>query len=305
MWGADTRLPPPEAWSDRPLLLRADSRVHESSATQLRLGTAFRLRSALFQGQAVVQVSGASETDDRQYFRGRQRRMCFVVKGRFLRRIPCDDVVCGQEFERPLGRLPPELLLRPVIAALQWMCPQIRMDIHAQRPYLMTPICGTAQQMRVDVPASKVSGADSYTKEEIFARCEEEDCTRMADSQDCCISEATGDGAGDHNIGSQSRTANERKAFFNRCFAEALERPGEELSEACGGERTQLCFEPELEYTFHFYSHVLDMATMRAFGFDVAPVLNQQPMVVRRSCPAALRLVPPSPTAECVGNARS
>lgn len=44
-------------------------------------------------------------------------------------------------------------------------------------------------------------------------------------------------------------------------------------------------FEPEVVYTFDFYSHVLDMQTMTAFGFDVVPILNGNPVV----CMARLR----------------
>ena len=107
-------LPPVDSWADRPVLLRADARVHRQAASaDLRIGHVFPLSSALFEGQALVRVHGTSEDCDRSYFAGKKRRMGFVVRGRFTQRIPCAAVVCGQDFEKPLGSLPAQWAVRP------------------------------------------------------------------------------------------------------------------------------------------------------------------------------------------------
>ena len=68
-----------------------------------------------------------------------------------------------------------------------------------------------------------------------------------------------------------ARSPQERKNRFNASASD----------EADEGE----WFETALVYTFDFYSHVLDMQTMSAFGWDVVPILNGNPIV----CMARLR----------------
>ena len=99
-------LPPCSAWPDRPCLLRcAAADPHTRDPQTQRVGVPFAVKSRLFEGRAVVRIKGVSEADDSKYFRDRERKVACLVQGQFTRRVRCSDVVCGQEFDRPLALL--------------------------------------------------------------------------------------------------------------------------------------------------------------------------------------------------------
>jgi hypothetical protein len=274
--------PPPKAWPDRPVLVQLDSSVHrvggrlpEAGASRqpaappqlLRVGQAFPLISELFEGWAVVRVRGVNERDDSTYFAGRDRRMMFRVYGRFLQRMRCSDVMSGQDFSHRLGRLPPQVFVRPVVAALRWMCPQLSLDISGAAPYLLTPLASTAQALAVHQPPAPDNQVAEVHHRLMGSEANEE--TRLL--------------GGVFVVDPPSPA--ERKSIFNRAFAEESSTDGNRRGPSRTGNEAEHWFEPSLRYTFDFFSHVLDMVSMQAFGFDVAPILNQQPIV----CMAKLR----------------
>eukprot|EP01043_Picozoa_sp_COSAG02_P027210 COSAG02_NODE_1595_length_11773_cov_5.122739_4_plen_232_part_00 len=190
-----------------------------------------------------------------------------LVQGRFMRRTRCRDVVCGQEFARPL-ELPLQLVVRPVLAAIQMMQPAMQVDLFAKRPHLLTPLAATAQTLSVAQPGQQSNRG-------FVAHAPEAGGTSL-DAVGAVVEDPVEDTVllGGW-FGDSARTPQERKSYFNAGAAAADQGNAED------GE----WFEPGVVYTFDFYSHVLDMQTMSAFGFDVVPILNGNPIV----CMARLR----------------
>jgi hypothetical protein len=261
----------PSAWADRPSLVRCSPEHHPSAEPlERRVGEPFEFHSALFEGQAVVRVRGISAADDASYFRDRRRKMQCLVQGRFKRRIRCRDVVCGQEFGHSL-ELPMQLVVRPVLAAIQMMQPAMQVDLFADTPHLLTPLAATAQTLSVVQPGQQ-SDCGFCAKAPLEA----------GDTSLGTVGAVVEDPVEDTTLlggwfSSSERSPQERKDWFNaRAAAADLDHEQAEEGE---------WFEPGVVYTFDFYSHVLDMQTMSAFGFDVVPILNGNPIV----CMARLR----------------
>lgn len=139
----------PATWPDYPSMLRCSPEHHPASDSVQRVGVPFDFSSQLFEGRAVVRVRGVSSSDDDAYFRDRNRKMQCLVQGRFKKRIRCRDVVCGQEYSKPL-ELPLQLVVQPVLSAVQYMQPSIQVDLYSKRPYLLTPLAATAQALSVE-----------------------------------------------------------------------------------------------------------------------------------------------------------
>lgn len=55
--------------------------------------------------------------------------------------------------------------------------------------------------------------------------------------------------------------------------------PGAAEGASDSAEETPEWFEPGLVYTFDFFSHVLDLQKMSAYGFDVVPIVNRNPIL--------------------------
>lgn len=193
-----------------------------------------------------------------------------LVQGRFKRRIRCRDVVCGQEFARPL-ELPTQLVVRPVLSVIQMMQPAIQVDLFAKRPHLLTPLAATAQTL-------SVARLGQQSNRGFVASAPEADGT-APDAVGAVVEDPVEDtGQLGGWFSDSARSPQERKNWFNAgAVAEDSSQDNEEGQ----------WFEPGVVYTFDFYSHVLDMQTMSAFGFDVLPILNGNPIL----CMARLRAV--------------
>ena len=314
----------PRTWPEGPSLVRCAPQQHAAPAPAERVGAPFEFRNRLFEGRAVVRLRGVDPAEDAAYFHGRERRMQCLVQGRFTRRVRCSDVVCGQEFSRPL-ELPMGFVVRPVLSVIKMMQPALQVDLFAERPHLLTPLAATAQTLSVAKPGqqsehgfvatprgAEAAGADGRTtavddpveatallgERHAFYptrarrcpyRCSRDFEARFVCDQrrpNQCSSVRTSGGW----FGETDRSPEERKGWYNAGAAkaaaaaaadEALTDEEQESNAEEGGE----WFEPGLVYTFDFYSHVLDIQTMSAFGFDVVPILNGNPIV----CMARLR----------------
>lgn len=259
-------LPSPNAWPDYPSMVRCSPEHHPGAAQLQRFGVPFEFRSQLFEGRAVARIRGIGSRDDATYFRDRERKMQCLVQGRFKRRVRCRDVVCGQEFAHSL-ELPLQLVVRPVLSVIQMMQPAMQADLFAKRPHLLTPLAATTQTLTVARPGQQSDRG--------FVTCQ---AGAGEDTVGVMVEDPEEDTAllGGWFSGAV-RSSQERKNRFNA----GASAPDLDQEQAEEGE----WFEPGVVYTFDFYSHVLDMQTMSAFGFDVAPILNGNPIV----CMARLR----------------
>lgn len=96
----------------------------------------------LFKGWLVQRVRGRPDSDD-AYFRGRRRYSQSLVVGVFKQRLRCDEVVTGQEFDRPFTHLPS--WVRAGLALAKRISPGMKADLLGPSPMMLAPLAATAQ----------------------------------------------------------------------------------------------------------------------------------------------------------------
>ena len=89
-------LPLPEAWPNRPLLLRRSAVAHgcDSGDGCSELGVPFPVETELFEGHALLRTRSTPGCEE--YFAGKARRTSFVVSGRFKRPLSFAQLYTGQ-----------------------------------------------------------------------------------------------------------------------------------------------------------------------------------------------------------------
>ena len=144
---AFTPLPPPEAWPNRPLLLRRSAVAHgsgssdsiDSSDACSELGVPFPVETELFVGHAVLRMRDTPGCEE--YFAGKARRTSFVVSGRFKRPLSFGELYTGQEFERELRvSRATKLILRGVLRAIRLVAPLLRVRLSERGSHLLSPL---------------------------------------------------------------------------------------------------------------------------------------------------------------------
>eukprot|EP00884_Botryococcus_braunii_P007757 jgi/Botrbrau1/16983/Bobra.49_2s0043.2 len=119
-------------WPDRPLLLRwhpvhVNYRRREGFREgRLRINAAepIPFESELFAGQAVLWAKGIPSAPG-GLFEGLKRKTCLIIQGRFKSRISFNQLLTGQQFDRPLSNLPSPWLLKGLIAAARALSPAL------------------------------------------------------------------------------------------------------------------------------------------------------------------------------------
>merc|ERR1740130_307352 len=173
-------LPPPEAWPNRPLLLRRSAVAHGSSASDSsdasdsrevcseQLGVPFAIETELFVGHAVLRLRSTPGCEE--YFAGKARRTSFVVSGRFKRPLSFAQLYTGQEFEQELRvSRATQLILRGVLKAIRLVAPLLRGRLTERGSHLLSPLVQTAQAISISTAPLPLTPAVVVTESTALA----------------------------------------------------------------------------------------------------------------------------------------
>uniref|UniRef100_A0A7R9WRF7 Domain of unknown function at the cortex 1 domain-containing protein n=1 Tax=Craspedostauros australis TaxID=1486917 RepID=A0A7R9WRF7_9STRA len=155
------RIPPASKWRNETVCMMADidrgfSVTDENFRTDepAPIGTPIAIESDVFVGKVLIRIRDAKSDNQEQcskYFDGKKRIAQTVLQGKFKRAdIKFNDVFIGDEYSKRFKNLPPDWMLRPVIAFFGRLVPGIEMDLASDTPSVFTNFCGGAQTMRVD-----------------------------------------------------------------------------------------------------------------------------------------------------------
>jgi hypothetical protein len=311
--GTFQRLPPdPATWPQAPLLLRptpgsntvirgvrhANSTVYDSfpgycDGCMLPVNTGqekpgktrvIDFETPLFVGTLLVRIKGTKPTnddyDEDSYFKGRKRTFQVIVKGKFkpraanLQPFASTDLVTGQVFERPAGKLPAQFLVSSFLKLVSYIAPQL--DAHfGSQPRFVTPLFATAQVIQVKNHAKE---SKQEEEDERFANyqlyqgatdMEEELEEPPADSP---MSVLQGLDAGS----TETLPIDQRHAFRKKIF-----------NQLAASNTTTHQVDLTKEHTFEFYQHLLNFTHAEQFQLQwsygqcgIAQALNGQPLKI-------------------------
>jgi hypothetical protein len=153
---ADVFVPPPVSeWPNLPVLItqgptgivpppRSTIPIHKSGPNE---ASEFAVESELFVGKAYIAVKGVHNFPE-AYFEDKKRLFYYVLQGRFKTPDLSFAVVqTGQLFNGPLHLIPPKLILIPFELMLDKLQPNFRMDLNTDRPYVLSALMATMQQI--------------------------------------------------------------------------------------------------------------------------------------------------------------
>lgn len=85
----------------------------------------------------------------------RRNRLHMIVQGRFKKKIPFASVYTGQAFSESLRQLPDKLAFRAFLKLLTKTQPALRMNLTGDKPYILSPLVCTAQNMDISGPGKE------------------------------------------------------------------------------------------------------------------------------------------------------
>lgn len=104
-----------------------------------------RIQTDAFDGFVAVRVRNHPAKSS-AYFKHSDDTFCIQVVGRFLKPCTADDIVYGNQFERPL-RLPTGSSI--AIKFAQWFDPGLESDLYAPKPRAFSPLIVTMNKLKV------------------------------------------------------------------------------------------------------------------------------------------------------------
>ena len=152
--GTSIILPPVKSWPLRPLLLRAPSdstaKPLQPPAPRANTFRSFPINSANFEGHMIVLFKNAPCQARGQldaYFKNRTRLTANYVQGRFKRKVPMDQVLTGQTFQRPLINMPSQIVMKVAFGFLRGLAPTLHANVTSAMPYILTPLVAAARSI--------------------------------------------------------------------------------------------------------------------------------------------------------------
>ena len=281
-------LPQVTSWPLRPVLLRMSS---DGPTTVLRpppranTFRTFPINTAHFEGHMLVLLRNApcaEQTRLDAYFEGHRRVSVNYVQGRFKRRLPLDQVLTGQTFQRPLVNMPSQMLIKVAFGFLRGLAPSLHADVTNVKPYILTPLISAAQSVHIASSSDAAPDLVRAAHRELSDQDMEDTRMLMTDGGDGGGSGAQGRGS-DNNINSWSHKTRLSAASRRKAFKNARSLRGK-------------YFEPAHTYTFGFWQDLFDPVDYGAhlpFGtFDVSAYLDGQALQIqaqvgKESVPAA------------------
>ena len=126
-------------------------------------GKVVKISSSLFEGKIITRIrddSGKASACN-NYFRNRSRQYNWIVQGRFLHRTRFDDVITGQEFDRPFRNKPSSQIVQKLLDMLKNKLPDsFECDFLAEKPFFEHPLLAGCQHFRVDKATDDFSAED-------------------------------------------------------------------------------------------------------------------------------------------------
>jgi hypothetical protein len=98
--------------------------------------------SCTTQGRLSLWVLGVNSAPS-NLFAGKKRRSHLVVQGQFKEPLSFDDVVTGQEFKRPLKKLPAMLLIKALLKVAASLSPGMMWG-SLEKPDILSPLISGA-----------------------------------------------------------------------------------------------------------------------------------------------------------------
>ena len=225
-----------------------------SSSKNLRClptdGSVVHLKSSLFEGKIITRIRDDNIDDQasNKYFRHRSRQYNWIVQGKFLHRTRFDDVITGQEFERPFRNKPSSQTVQSLLGMLKSKLPDsFECDFLSDAPFFQHPLLAGCQHFRID-KANDLN--KSSTQDELHGLGADgnikEDTSLLNDDN------IPKDGAG-------------RRKFFSK-----------------QSNLSRFFFEPDMVYTFDFFSNYFSPSTFSLeigpMSIDLVPYFNGFPL---------------------------
>ncbi|KAK0527274.1 hypothetical protein OC834_004488 [Tilletia horrida] len=125
-----------------------------------------------FQGRIAIRVKnyhgyapeGSEPKRDSKYFTGdgygKHMTWSIQIQGRFLEEVSTDDVVFGNQFDKPIKQLLP-YGTSIALKAAPLIDPTLKFDLYAEEPWAFSPLIGTMYRVQVNRLPSEPSGSSA------------------------------------------------------------------------------------------------------------------------------------------------
>lgn len=229
--------------------IRAPLIKYESSRLSLD-GKITKLDGPLFKGKMISRLKHHGQsTSNERYFSKKSRKFAWVVQGRFKKRIGFDNVVTGQEFERPFRNRPNAQIIKRGIEMLRNRLPEsFECDLFSSKPMFEHPLICGCNSFRIDPYDPKVEALDKIIGTDGSGQVIE-DISLLNDAD-------------------IPKNGEKRKKYFSK--NKTLKK---------------YFYEPDKLYTFEFYSNWFNPLDFRLdlappiLSFDLTPYFNGYPLL--------------------------
>lgn len=222
----------------------------------------------------VNDVSDYTE-DGTSYFDGKRRRFQATVKGKFKIPLKMSECVTGQVFERPAGELPARFVVNGVVKIISLLAPQLEATLDGTQPRFVSPLISTAQtaiaRERRTVADDSQTVAEGATADEEQQLQNYKIYSGALDMEDEVEEPSAADPTSllqavpqashyDSSHKSVAARTKMRKTVFNHLAAKKAKEPN---------------FDPEKEYTFEFFQHLLIFDELDELKVDMGRVVGK------------------------------
>ena len=123
----------------------------------------------LFRGKIIVLIRGIKEPSASPYFTDdKQRTTAVFVQGFFKKKIEYQQLLTGQCFQKKLKLGVPKILVQTVLGFLKKIAPLLKTRLYVDKPFLLTPICCSAQLIHMAAPGETPPDISAAARGEIL-----------------------------------------------------------------------------------------------------------------------------------------
>ena len=127
-------------------------------AKSLPLGVPFDFETELFKGRALIRFRNVSDGDKNshdRYFEGNKRLMQTVIQGQFKKTQQFSNIYVGSVFKQALAQKPSAFISKVMDKSLRRVAPGVIMDLHSDKPKVISLYAGTAKTVSIDEPGDE------------------------------------------------------------------------------------------------------------------------------------------------------
>lgn len=121
--------------------------------------------SQLFLGTLMLRLRESNGTleepykDELSFFADQEIRYQAVLRGQFKKELPFSDMLTGNLFRRPFGKIPPKFVMWAATKIIQFFAPQLHMKVEkCDRPSVLSPFGSAPRVIIVEDAPTKHSG---------------------------------------------------------------------------------------------------------------------------------------------------